>query len=147
MMNIYDAIELNNHSLVEELIKNGTDPNESTEDGWTVLMFSACKPSRIECLNVLLRQPCIDVNKIYKTGITALWVASYWNIGTCLDALLKHKDINIYAENYEGVSALSIAVKRENVNAKMVIKNAIRKDIYKFTHFCNDLVNHILTFF
>ena len=119
---LYQAIQRNHLSAGKMLLEAGADPNISTDEQRTALSWAAAAGSE-ESIELLLKQPSIELNTADKSGQTPLLRAADAGHTKCIRMLLG-KGANLTHADHEGRTALSLAAfKGHKVVAKLLLKN------------------------
>ena len=152
------AAESNNAAKLRTLVTL-IDVNTEIENGWTALHYLVQQSDRQDkkkkknCLHCLLNVPNIDVNKTCTydgdSGVTPLHIAAKVGNFMALDALLKHRNIEVNAENGKEETALHVAAENGNffickalLKHRGTILNALNKDNKTVLH-CISEINDI----
>ncbi len=109
---------------VELLIKYGANPNETLDNGYSVLMNAASFGSR-EVLEVLLKHGAKTNQKRNVDGITALMLAAFKGEPQKVKLLLKY-GANKYAKDANGKTALDYV---ERINVGSNGNDSVKKEL------------------
>lgn len=93
LVDIIDQNNPNSKSIIQTINSPEFDPNQTDEEGWSLLM-DACSRGHYEIVMALLQHPNIKVNQQDNLGRTALMIACQLSQHMCIQALLDHPDIN-----------------------------------------------------
>ena len=105
---LFAALKENDQDAVEEFLRNGADPNEVDEDGYSALHMAARAGCRITIFNLIL-EAIDDVNAV-KDGLTALMLAVHYNHLEIVVLLMKAEQIDLNVQDYYNRTALHRAV-------------------------------------
>ena len=123
----YDALLYSayrgNYTIFKKLLDNGANLNTNNITGLNLLHL-ATQENRINIITALMEKYIFDINKQDNHGNTALHWAVYFNNQQCIDYLI-HYNININIMDNNNCTAMDIAVKRENENLIVKIKNSL----------------------
>ena len=124
----YDALLYSayrgNYTIFKKLLDNGANLNTNNITGLNLLHLST-QENRINIITALMEKYIFDINKQDNHGNTALHWAVYFNNQQCIDYLI-HYNININIIDNNNCTAMDIAIKRENENLIVKIKNSLR---------------------
>ena len=119
---LYQAIQRKRLSAVILLLEAGADPNIPAYENRTALSWAAAEGSE-ESIELLLKQPSIELDIPDKFGQTALLRAADAGHTKCIRMLLE-KGANVKHADDERRTALSLAAtKGHKVVAKLLLKN------------------------
>lgn len=107
---LHYAVHNSPHVLVALLNNPAVQLNQQNDDGHTALMVAIQSYMPVETINVLVRQPTIDINVPDRFGRTALHYAVLASAGQYLPTLLAVKTIDRYASDRWGRTALMVAI-------------------------------------
>lgn len=129
-------------ALIKLLVKNGkADINLPDAAGRTPI-FYAVEKNKPEALRTLLMLGA-DPNTKDNNGTTALMRASSKNYQDCIKVLLKQKNIDLNAQDYQGRSAVSYGAYAENPTALKELLSA-KADINAKDHQGNTPLMHTI---
>lgn len=126
---LINAAHAGNLEVVKKLLDSGNvNVNAKDKNGDTALMAVVMLPGKkiavIESIIKVLVEHGANINEQNVTGETALIIAAMLNRKESVNALLKYKpDLNIRTK--EGETALTIALKDENMKIAQALKKAI----------------------
>lgn len=87
---IHWAVSMGFVEAVKKLLINAVSVNSTTKEGGLTSLHLACRYSQLDCLNVLLRSPDVDINKENELGYTPLMEACALGDSNCTELLLNY---------------------------------------------------------
>jgi ankyrin repeat protein len=109
------AIYSNEIERVNLLLAQGANYNTTDKKGNTPLIAACTHRDALELVNLLLKQPNIDVNAKNQQGETALHYVVRDNRRSKISALLADPRTHINARTNEGLSVVEYAIKQNNL--------------------------------
>jgi ankyrin repeat protein len=99
---LHQAIIDNNETKVRELIVNGADVNQLDNRMGNAPLHIAAQTDNPKMIDILIDNGAFVNQMTPRAGHTPLMVAAWYSKGDNIKALLKAKDINIYAKSTNG---------------------------------------------
>ena len=135
---VIDAILHNDSGGLITLCQKGhVNINDAIRDGWS-LIHLCCYVDSVDCLEMLVNEEDVDVNKFGPGHITPLMITVYRGNIDCTKVLLNHPKINVNIRNEKLEAAIAIAVNLKNYEMIKLISN------HKRTHFPTTRITKML---
>ena len=120
---VIDAILHNDSGGFITLCQKGhVNLNQPIRDGWSLIHF-CCYIDSVDCLEVLVNEEDVDVNKFGPGHITPLMITVYRGNIDCTKVLINHPKINVNIRNDQLETAIAIAVTLKNYEMIKLISN------------------------
>jgi len=129
---LLEAANKGNVEIIELLLINGADIE--SRDKWhsTALIHAVCA-HKTEAVKLLVARGA-NVNAKTHEGYTSLKIAAWINAIEITEALLNNEDVDIYAINKYGHSALSLSIKEGHSKTFLLILNKILESYFNINY-------------